>query len=555
MNENIQFKTDSLGRKMGLVKNFSRLDNAALLSLKETYMLSMTLDELVMCKNIAAKNGTTEMSISALYLLDELIADVKKDPKNIAISSFSTDSKEIFETYEDLIKRYSVISRKSKAMLPLADAFEVAAEYASLTGKTVPALPRLCGITKYDGTRLYPLSNENYKNASFLSDTVFALITPTREMSNTEYDSVVEDFISYETLAENIRFVKKISFGGIIRALSKAGHGVAISPCALPDMPSVIEPSHLVSEHHGRFLIALSNSQLDFANILCEPYCLAITPFAKSTLENKIFIKRENNSPLSLDLELLQTLSSFGKGVRACAVNEEKAEKRGALELENLPTTIAKKSVSVLAAELGKAPFPVSIDTALSAILAGIAQGIPRSEVSLKVKYSFSESFDEESVGANISAILGIYRVMSELYMSGEASAEYSNAHAPYISVSAIAEAPPKKIPTAFCHEHSGVYLLSFERSECGIPNFESFRGMCDFYQKILKASTVRSATAVCGDIQAALSSMSAEFECEIKDTAWHLCQGDMLGIIVECDAPIEFGAFLGTTHPKTEEF
>ena len=551
MNGTFNFKTDSLGRRVGLVKNFSRLDDGALLSLKSTYMLSMSLDELATCRDICAKHGSKEMSISALYLLDELASESKKDPKNIAISSFSTDSKDIFETYEDLIKRYSAIQRKSKTMLPISDAFDVASDYAALTGKPVPTLPRLSDISLEDGKKIYPVASESCKNAVFFSDTVFALISPTREMSDEEYLALAESFISYEALAENIRFVRKISTGGIIRAISEAGCGVSISPTSLPDMPPIIEPSHLVSEHHGRFIIGLSAAQLDFAKILCESSPLSISPFATATPERKIFIRREDKSPIALDLELVRVLSALCNPAVACAQEIPSKEGVTTRKLLSANLTRAQKEISLCAKELGETPFSSAINTALSAILPQIALGIPRLDIALKLKYGFSERFDEASLGADISAALGIYRIMSELYLSGDHSLEYSSERAPYISVSAIADSPTEKIPTAFCHEHSGVYLLSFARTEESTPNFESFRGMCDFYQKLLNTSCVRSAIAVSGNVGEALASMSGDFECSIKDGAQDICEKNLFGIIVETNAPIEFGVFLGTTDRK----
>lgn len=553
MNTTFNFKTDSLGRRVGLVKNFSRLDDGALLSLKSTYMLSMSLDELTTCRDICAKHGSKEMSISALYLLDELVSEAKKDQKNIAISSFNTDSKDIFETYEDLIKRYSAIQRKTKTMLPLSDAFEVASEYMALTGKPSSKLPRLSDISLADGEKIYPISSESCKNSAFFSDTVFALITPTRAMSEEEYVALTESFISYEALAENIRFVRKIALGGIMRAISEAGCGVSISPTSLPDMPPIIEPSHLVSEHHGRFLIGLSEAQLDFANILCESSALSLSAFASATPQSKIFIRREDNSPIALDLELVRTLSTVSCAARACAEEKPVGERSPATELLTVCETTSQKVVSLLATELKDAPFGNAIETSLSAILPQIVLGIPRSDIALKLKYSFSENFDGASLGADISAVLGIYRVMSELYLQGESSVEYSSEREPYISVAAIADTPAEKIPTAFCHEHSGVYLLSFARTEDGMPNFESFRGMCDFYQKLLNSDCVRSAVAVCGNVGEALASMSSAFECSIKECAEDICKENLLGIILETNAPLEFGVFLGTTKTKEE--
>ena len=537
-----------------LVK-IAALSDESIADFKSTLDISMSDEELILCRNYYRDHGRFDIPISTLKLIDTIAEDLRKSPKALAITSLWTDNKDIFETYVDMASKYCAVTHKKNAPLPLSSAPDVADGYSRITRKRAPELISISGIGQADGTPLFPRTDELCRYRTALAPTTaFALLTPTEATTSAAYLKSVESFVSCDGISDKVILVRKISHGGIISALSEVTSGVLADISVIPEAPADADISIFANAHHGRFIIALTQTNIEFASALAEYYGLAVTYFAKVILGERLVFVPANNIADTIDLPLVRTLASI---TRTCEVRIDEATHSSGkpLQLTDGERALSHEELllrgnyvySACASLLGDAPFSAALNTALQAVLSIIACGAERSDVSLKLRYTLPEG----APGDALAAMLGIYRVMSELYLSGESAVEYTDGAEPSVSVAAFTNAKNLKVIKKLTQEHSGVYLLSFDRTESGMPSFESFRAMCDFYAGCLKDRSVLSASAVNGSLSDALSEMSSEFECKIADPELPFYKERVCGIIVESKIPFSHGVFLGTTARK----
>jgi len=505
---------------------------------------------------------TTAPSELVAQMLAAVAADAKTNAKNIHITALETDNKDAFETYADLLHKQSVITRNQNAPLSLSDAPNVANKYTKITRKRTPQLLSMSEIYREDGSPVFPVTDELCRlRLQLASSTAFLLLSSLEPMSEEKYLRAVENFVTCEGLSDKIILARRISHGGIVSALAEMSLGVLVDMSAIPDMPESAGLLPLVSEHRGKFILAIQKAHIEFFSAMAEYYGLSLTYFAKVIQGERLLFVPANNISDTVDMSLVRKLSATALPLTARIAEEASAahaplplvfEPRRSDEVRaNAYGTIYLRNdsvSSVCASTLGDAPFYTSLRTALSAILPILATGVRRDDIFLKVKYTLPDTVDEEVLGRSVSAMLGVYRVMSELYLSGESSVDCTSNREPSVAVAAFSSSKNAKVLKKLVKPNSGVYLLSFDRAECDMPSFESLRAMCDFYLECVKNKYALSAAAVNGSIADTLAAMRSDLECRVADTAEPFLSRSVLGIIVESEIPLRHGVFLGST-------
>ena len=563
MTENFDIKDDIFERSIP----FSVLTDDSLESFRDTLGLSMSCEEIRFCRDYYKGKNSAKIALSTLRFLDAISKDAKGSPDNLYITTLKTDHKDIFDSYVDLVKKQSILSHCENRPISLADAPDVANEYARITRKRTPQLLSRKDVYTPSGAPVFPHIDELCRmRLELLPATAFVLVSPASSMSDAEYLRAVDNFVSCDGLSDKIILARRISHGGIVTALTDVARGVLVDFFAIPDMPEAADLSRLVSDHRGRFILALQKSQIEFASAISEYYGLSISYFAKAIMGERFAFVTANNIKDTVDTPIIRKLShprvELSAHIKEGAFAPPEAitlTESGSGGTERVLTNgsihlFGGYVSSTRAARLGDAPFSAAIQTALGAMLPILSCGVSRSDVWLKLKYTLADSTDSEALGESLSAMLGIYRVMSELYLSGESNVEYTSASEPSISVAAFSDSKNVKVLKKLLREHSGVYLLSFDRNESGMPSFESLRAMCDFYLECLRNKYVLSSAAVVGSIKDTLATMRSEFECRIADSATPFLSRDVYGIIVESSTPLRHGVFLGSTARTNDE-
>jgi hypothetical protein len=101
----------------------------------------------------------------------------------------------------------------------------------------------------------------------------------------------------------------------------------------------------------------------------------------------------------------------------------------------------------------------------------------------------------------------------------------------------------------------SKLYLLSFNRLENGMPDFESFRNMCDLYHVLSSHGKIRSASAINGVLRDAISKMEGAFRFVPNEKSAKILDDSFCGILLESYLHPKNAILLGSVEliPKKE--
>ena len=181
--------TDSLGRSVGILRNFSQCSDNFLLNIKNSLCLEMELHELKACRDSYSRSKRNDISLSTLYLFDGIVKGAKKLSVNKAIDNAFFVGLDIFDTYKDMFEKHCLLCGEDISPLSLNSAANVGPRYMSMIG-----LP--C-----QGKNEFP---------SFLEEnTAFSIILPTAEMSLEEYELLIKKLVFEQDIYERYQVAAK----------------------------------------------------------------------------------------------------------------------------------------------------------------------------------------------------------------------------------------------------------------------------------------------------------------------------------------------------------
>lgn len=491
--------TDSLGRYVGLFRNFSRCSDNFLLDIKSSLGLGMDVSELKLCRSSYLKSMRNDISLSALYLFDEIVKGAKQLSQNQTIADVFFGDKDLIDTYNDLFEKHCLLCGENISPLSLTSAATVASRYMSMIG-----LPPKAQRTE----------------VSFLEEnTAFSIILPTDELSSKEYEPLVKKLIFEQDITDRILRLKAIDSRGIAAALSDMAAGIYADIYSIPCMPEHPELSHLATECHSRYIIATKKEDIAQISELAEELELSVSYFAKA-ISTPIFslLQREHIS-FSADIYLLRELGA---------------------------------SAAPQSFELGadcRQSFLDAVNSTIDAILPVLAESADLQDVVLSADYSFSTYADKAILGASLASILGVYRAVCELCVPNSCKVRYPNKTDISFPVNAQRKEGLPKLSSYFSRSFSGVYLLSFNYTKNTLPDFESLRGMCSFIKELSASGAIISARAVNGSVSEALDAMQSTHQIILEESASDILSSNVRGIIVESSIPLKAGILLGSIY------
>lgn len=507
------FPKDSLGRRIGIVKNFSAYSNKMLEGMRGDLGLFMSHSDLVFCRNHYSRQGTSDITLGELYLLDELVKASRGFAKNAAVTELLTDNDDLRDTYSDFFQKYANLYGDDPLPPSLESAAGACSEYLYKIGvyRKAPKQP-------------HELSTDekfSLKPSSITENTAFAMITPQAEMD--DYLSAVRAFMSVPEAEKAIIFARKIGSGGIAQTLCEMSCGIYADLQSVPDMPTPPELSHLVTECHGRVIIATKKRLLSALSEIAEQFGLSLAYFAKAVRSDKLTLSNSSNKKTQIDTALIRALYSSLEG--------KSFDLRG---------DAAKY-------------FYRAANTVISAILPTVALGAERSRMRLRTTYRLPKSTASKSLGGSLATILGAYRVMCELCLPDTLGIEYTDTGDISFEASSYMSGNGIHIQDVFRKAGSYVYLLSFDRRASGLPDFASLRGMCDFYREKVVSGKVSSARAIDGTPSETVAKMEGEYRFCTAESAPDILGKHFDGLIVESSEPLNIGILLGKLAPNGE--
>ncbi len=496
---------DSFGRITGTAKSFFNYSAASLQKLGELISLTMSAEELELCRNHYRKKGLSDISFSELYLLDEISKVSHSLSQNATIDDIYTDNLTVIETFNDLVSKHTFIGDGTIEPLSLSTLSNVAAKYMDKVGleyKEQEITTSPIGISAFLDTRvIYP-------------ETAFILITPLNE--DVDYDTAINALSGYDIFYQNLisaRFVDKF---GIAVALLKMSNGIFADIFALPEVGEHPELSQLATLHHGRLIAALPKQILPALSEAAKGLGLRLSYFAKSALGEKITLYTREHISMSLDSEMMLALANktYNTDVKILGENQLNS-------------------------------FLKASDSVTDAIMPLLADGNLPEDISLLVRYTLPSSYVSTEA---VSTILGTYRSIVELCIPNKAEIYFSD----YDEVKAECSAHSDNsalLPTMFSMAGNNVYFISYNTSDNGLADFDSFRKMYKFLSKLYESENIYSTKAINGNIIEALEEMKGEFDFEFSSEAISLGEKAQKGIIIESDNEQKYAIPLGKIY------
>ncbi len=510
----VSYPSDSLGRRIGTVKNFYAYTDQMLLNMRSDLDLFMSLADLRFCRKHYADRAQPSITLSELYLLDEIIKVSRFTAKNSAVTELLTDNDDVRETYDDLFSKHSLLSGDNPFPLSLDTAALISSKYMNRIGVvcngSIPASLRPT------------LERLSARPSSIAANTAFAIVTPLDDMEG-DYVSAVEAFVSDEAVTPSLICAATIGSGGIATTLSSLANGIYADIYSIPDMSDTPELSYLATHQHGRIILAMPRQALPTLAEIAKRYQLSLSYFAKAVVSDKFTLLKRDRTAMQIDTSLIRALGS--------------SLQRGTFDVSG---------------ENAKY-FYSAVDTAVSAILPTVCRETERSRICLATEYTFPERTHESSLGGSLATVLGAYRVMCELCLADTPKIGYSEDEKISFSAEAYAVGQEIQIPDRFLSPDSYLYLLSFDRHENGLPDFASLRGMCDFYRAEVIARKVKSAKAIDGRLSDTIAEMALDYRFAPAENISDMLSKSFDGIVVESSAPMRIGILLGKVEPNGE--
>ena len=507
------FPVDSRGRRIATIKNFSAYTDKMLSATIEDLGLFMSVTDLNFCREHYARHGVSNITLSEIYMLDELIKASRNTAANSAVTELLTDNTDLRETYCDLYEKYQYLCGENTRPLSLEKAANVCSSYLYKIGaydKSEKAARKLSAEKKL-----------TLKLSQIADNTAFSLITPTVETD--DYNASVLAFMSDSEVESLMICARRIDSCGIAAALADMADGIYADLYSIPEMPEQRELSDLVSACHTRVIIATQKQVLPELTAIAERYGLSLSYFAKAVQSDKLTLSNPEGRRVQIDTSLIRALRSSLVG-----------------------------QVFDLCGEAAKY-FYHAANTVVSAILPIIALGTDRASIRLNTIYRLPKMLCSAPLGGSLATVLGAYRVMCELCLPDMPKIEYSDDVDIDFDATAYLSNNGEHIGDKFRTEGSYVYLLSFDRTESGLPNFASLRAMCDFYRGEVVAGKVRSAKAIDGTPIEAIEKMEGICRFSAAENNAGILVEKIEGLIVETSEPQKFGILLGKLAPNSE--
>ena len=528
--------------------------------MKNDLKLAMSPSTLSTCRNYYNNTKQSDIQLSEIYLLDEIIKGASLIPNTKTVIDLLASDEEIISTYNDLISKHHYVCGELKNPMSLGAISRVSSTYMKKVGVSFEqvsdkAIPL---FTLENREKLFVTRNAN----RLPLETAFLILTP--ESENTEYSSSFKAFSGTEAFSNLVLRAERIDARGIAYALSMMTEGILGDLYSIPELEYPSELSALATAHHGRVIIALHKSNIPTISAAAQAHGLNATYFAKSVRTNKLTLLNNRNISMSLDSALIRIIGNsvfgvtFNVGETVAPATYERSSvilktSRGR-QMLGYGDIVSLSGVfySPLRAELSRDYFMSGINAVIDTLLPLIACGAKIGAISLTLKYILSSLKTQEDYGDALSAILGVYRALVELCVADSPEIEYTTDGASAINCLAKTKIPEKAAPSHFKRASDEVYLFSFNKAENGMPDFESFRGMCGLINELILSEKVSAVRAVSGKLSDTLEAMKGGFELVCNPLAANMLEESYQGFIVEANEPLFSGILLGSI--KAEE-
>ncbi len=541
------------GRPAISVNGFCLASPDLLIGIKSYFGLSADLPLLTVIQRHFATVQRREPTSDELILLDAYFTAEPTDPSRFDLSSLSSDDPRIGETYDDLRAKAAELGRK----LPfdLTELFGFGQLCLSYVGRREPRNER---VFSGNGALLSLCTLPDSSPALVSSDSVRAALdlSPTpSEKARTVTDCLVHvsgDGESFVAALASLMISGRGRFTvgdaalcgtGRLNALLKLSAGALIDLSVLPDLTLL----SLAERSDSSAFLTVSGASA--AQFVAEAGRFGLTArvCGRTDKFKRLTVVTGNGMPLTLSTEFLATaVPRFSLTAEVMRREPSAVSDRGF----DITTADASGHSRNIAAASGRTLTAVgvkslSFDDACLTLIEGVgrlvAAGADLNDVRASVELRLPSLTDKVLVGDAVGALLGLYRVQTELCLRTSGGRVDFGEPGLGAVLTARVDAP---LPDRLVSPGSRVYLLAPRADEFGLPRFSDLRRLYEYVRGLIKNGEIISAKTVGrSGLDGAIAACSVEHP--LYSVGEKTDVSGLGGFIVESENELD-GVFLG---------
>ena len=478
------------------VPGFLTLPEEGLAALCREWFPAMRTADLRFCREYYRRESRVA-TYGELRMLEALVAERRAGADGYVMSRIRIADETVAATYEDMMTKCRALYPERKTPFTVAEMAQISGAYMHRIGR---------GDDRFARVETAP--------PTLLPGTAFLLLTPASEGESGAYEEHLADFLTSDEIAPLYAGTHRVMRYGILGTLASLGNGVFADVSLLPrEEGASLCLCDLVRAHRGRMMLSATRANAAWLCRYAERYGLRATYFAKVTETGRWRTSREVSPSIDLSCSFLQALLRGMDLSEVALPGEELRAVCGHTPLAGSTHAPAQARYAVtLFATPEENCFSAAMNLALDAVLRLVSRGVDRRLIGLSLSYGFPRyETSEQEMGKNLSTILGAYRVTMELAAPEfESSVDYIRGGRRLLCT-AYTSYRGNAIPGQVTGVGGRIGYLSFRRTEAGVPDFESFRQMCDLFGTWCAEGKVLSACGVTGDALSAMEDLQRE--------------------------------------------
>lgn len=536
----------------GLVRGFGSYSASQLEKVRADLGISMPLSLLTRCATYYRNYLKRDPSVEELKLLDLFSARLGTSPDALSLTELSSPDEFVLGTYADCLRKRKTVKPNAPAHPSLKEIVEITGAYQARLGHRRPE-DHSAVLIPEDRTACFASSlapnclsivgspaqlrvlPEGTRRISKDDDRILLLSSPS-ESSPIQYQLAIGELLNDKELTDRLIGLRTVGAYGLLYDLLFLTESVWLDVSCLSRVRETVPLRLLAAGYAGDRLIRVSAPDVPTVLSLCRSYGVRASVFGITTADGKIRISNQHSPDVLLDAELLRMLcpvTPFGAQLASedpvaplhishtCVYNGQCAYLAG----DAAPT---KESLSLLShvhaggyVEAKASPFLQTVYATVAPLCALAVSGCGFGEITLRPSMTVPPfSKDEQENASATSALLGFYRVQSELGIHSAGLSLISDERARTTKFSVFADALGASCPSQFSTAGTRVYLWQLSVQANGLPDFAMLRRDLNFIADLRRKGNLLSARLLCEEsLTDGLKAMQSEaLSCRIKN-------------------------------------
>jgi len=543
-----------------VVRNFSQSSPAQLSKIKDALHLTLSDEMLAYCARHYQAVERRAPFEDELVALSALSAELERLSDADCIYDFSTADAEIAATYADAIEKRKLIHPRASYPPTLAELATLPTRELCRVGVKLPhqevhAQPAPDTLLE-DGTAALTTASGRVHlrpDTPASHDDVLLLLVPTASGGG--------ELLSPVPIKRSLRLDRV----GILCTLLGHFDGIAIDLGAFASEHSPASVTVLTGDaYRGAYLLCVAKADVPALLHFMKQQKIHGFPFARLTDTHTVSFRHPQRGIFSLQASFLRSL--YRRKRNTLRIDEERLVP--CVPIEHAPiaadtcayldraSMLGKKpqvafagstACAAASATLADAPFRGALYTALVPILTQVAYGTPIHCQSLSVPLTYPD------VGTALSALLGLYRLQTELGVPAHEHTLIPAAKDATATLSVFSLSDAFPLPSRLSSPDATVYCHPIETEENGLPRFSSLRETLSLLTDLSEKHLIRSVRVLVNEtVEDGLSKMCGEHVYQPTEELARFASALPLGILIESNAAITLDA-VATTVERSE--